>query len=189
MTSSLQPGTWTDGVPPANVVLGPGTLITASAAFARFESTLENALVVGTNCTLDGVQFATGAAGRIEIGDNCYLNNTVVLAELSVRIGNCVMIGWNTTIADSDFHPIDPALRIEDAIACSPLARGRQRPPVAKAAVDIGDDVYIGPSVSILKGVRIGNGAFIEPGSVITHDVPAGARVLGNPARLIGETA
>jgi acetyltransferase-like isoleucine patch superfamily enzyme len=57
---------------------------------------------------------------------------------------------------------------------------------IEKKAVWIEDDVYIGPSVTILKGVRIGKGAFIEPGSMVTRDVPALTRVLGNPARVVG---
>jgi acetyltransferase-like isoleucine patch superfamily enzyme len=53
--------------------------------------------------------------------------------------------------------------------------------------VIIEDDVWIGPNVTILKGVRIGAGAFIEPGSLVTRDVPPRARVLGNPAQVVGE--
>jgi acetyltransferase-like isoleucine patch superfamily enzyme len=51
----------------------------------------------------------------------------------------------------------------------------------------IDDDVWIGPNATILKGVHIGRGAFIEAGSLVTRDVPARARVLGNPAQVIGE--
>jgi acetyltransferase-like isoleucine patch superfamily enzyme len=123
----------------------------------------------------------------VEIGDCCYFTNAVLLCELELRIGNCVMIGWNATLADSDFHPIAPAERIADAIACSPLGKGRPRPVVERSPVVIEDDVWIGPSVTILKGVRIGRGAFIEPGALLTRDVPPRARVLGNPAQVIGE--
>ncbi|MBC8132740.1 MAG: sugar O-acetyltransferase, partial [Deltaproteobacteria bacterium] len=44
---------------------------------------------------------------------------------------------------------------------------------------------------TILKGVTIGAGAYVEPGSVVTRDVPAGARVRGNPAAIVSpdETA
>jgi acetyltransferase-like isoleucine patch superfamily enzyme len=103
-------------------------------------------------------------------------------------VGNYVLMGWNTTITDTDFHPIAPAERIADAMACSPLGKGRVRPQVARKPVVIEDDVWIGPNAAILKGVRIGAGAIIEPGSVVTRDVPAGARVLGNPAQVIGKT-
>ncbi len=103
---------------------------------------------------------------------------------------NCasyVVIGWNATIADTDFHPLSPAERIADAVACSPLGEGRPRPPIPRKAVVIEDDVWIGPNATILKGVHIGRGAFIEAGSLVTRDVPPRARILGNPAQVIGE--
>jgi acetyltransferase-like isoleucine patch superfamily enzyme len=137
---------------------------------------------------MDGVHFAVGESGRLLIGDYCYFTNAVLLCELEIRVGNYVMIGWNTTIADSDFHPIAPAERIADALACSPLGKGRPRPAIAMKPVVIGDDVWIGPNSTILKGVQIGAGAFIEAGSLVTHDVPAGARVLGNPAQILPPT-
>jgi acetyltransferase-like isoleucine patch superfamily enzyme len=40
---------------------------------------------------------------------------------------------------------------------------------------------------TILKGVTIGHGAFIEPGSLITRDIPPATRVGGNPATVIGK--
>jgi acetyltransferase-like isoleucine patch superfamily enzyme len=135
---------------------------------------------------MDGVQFAIGPDGEVEIGDNCYFTNVVLLCELSLRIGHHVVIGWNTTVADTDFHPIAPALRVADAVACSPLGQGRPRPPIARLAVVIEDDVWIGPNAAIMKGVRIGAGSFIEPGALVTKTVPPRSRVLGNPAVVIG---
>jgi acetyltransferase-like isoleucine patch superfamily enzyme len=91
--------------------------------------------------------------------------------------------------ADTDFHPITPAERIADAVACSPLGNGRPRPPVPRRPVIIDDDVWIGPNATILKGVHIGAGAFIEAGALVTRDVPPRARVLGNPAQIMGEVS
>jgi acetyltransferase-like isoleucine patch superfamily enzyme len=179
-------GRWTDGTPPANVLLGSGTLVTGAIAFKRFRSRAERGLEIGGGCTMDGVQFAVGEEGRVLIGDHCFFTNAVLLCELELRIGNRVMIGWNTAIADTDFHPIAPALRIADAEACSPLGKGRPRPPVERRPVVIHDDVYVGPAATILKGVMIGAGAWVEAGSMVTGDVPPGARVLGNPARVVG---
>ena len=175
------------GVPPANVCLGPNTLITGDLSFKRFLNCEPDALVIGANCTMDGVHFALGEKGRVQIGDYCYFTNAVLLCELEMRIGNYVVIGWNATIADTDFHPLEPAERIADAIACSPLGKGRPRPEIPKRPVTIEDDVWIGPNATILKGVRIGTGAFIEAGSLVTRDVPAGARIMGNPAQVIGD--
>ena len=179
---------WTDGRLPPNVHLGDNSLLTADYAFKRFLSQVDPGLLVGSNCTLDGVHFAIGREGRVTIGDYCFFTNAVLLCELELRIGNYVVIGWNATIADTDFHPLAPAERVADALACSPLGKGRPRPPIAKERVTIGDDVWIGPNATILKGVTIGAGAFIEAGSLVTRDVPPGARVLGNPAQVIGRT-
>jgi len=178
---------WPNGTLPANVQLGANTLITADYAFKRFLSKQPEALVIGPNCTMDGVHFAIGREGRVRIGNYCYFTNAVLLCELELRIGNYVIIGWNATIADTDFHPIAPAERIADAMACSPLAQGRQRPEIPKRPVIIEDDVWIGPNATILKGVRIGQGSFIEAGSLVTRDVPARSHVLGNPAQVIGQ--
>ena len=180
---------WTHGPLPGNVRIGSNTVITADYAFKRFRSRQEQALIIGANCTMDGVHFAIGEEGKIVIGDYCYFTNAVLLCELELRLGNYVVIGWNATIADSDFHPLAPAERIADAIACSPVGKSRKRPSIPCKAVIIEDDVWIGPNATILKGVRIGPGAFIEAGSLVTRDVPPRARVLGNPAQVIGEVS
>jgi acetyltransferase-like isoleucine patch superfamily enzyme len=132
------------------------------------------------------VHFAIGREGRVFIGDYCYFTNAVLLCELELRIGHYVVIGWNATLADTDFHPLAPAERIADAIACSPLNEGRARPEIPRRAVIIEDDVWIGPNATILKGVRLGAGSWIEAGSLVTRDVPPGSRVLGNPAQIVG---
>ena len=55
----------------------------------------------------------------------------------------------------------------------------------SKGDVSIGNDVWIGLNALILSGVRIGNGALVAAGAVVTKDVPAYAIVGGNPAKLI----
>lgn len=182
---SPPPGRWTDGELPANVEAGANTIITSDYAFKRFRNRQSRALRIGRDCTMDGVHFAVGASGRLVIGDFCYFTNAVLLCELEIEMGSYVVMGWNATIADSDFHPMAPAERIADAVACSPLGSGRARPPIVMRKVVIEDDVWIGPNATILKGVRVGRGAFIEAGSLVTRDVPAGARILGNPAQIV----
>jgi acetyltransferase-like isoleucine patch superfamily enzyme len=55
-----------------------------------------------------------------------------------------------------------------------------------KAGVAIGDDVWIGAHSLVLPGVRVGRGAVVGGGSVVTADVPEYAVVVGNPARVVG---
>jgi acetyltransferase-like isoleucine patch superfamily enzyme len=179
------PGRWLDGVLPANAILGENTVVTSDYAFKRFRSACDPGLLVGSDCTMDGVHFAVGERGRVEIGNFCYFTNAVLLCEQELRIGSYVVIGWNATIADTDFHPIAPAERIEDAIACSPLGGGRPRPAIARRPVIVEDDVWIGPNATILKGVRLGAGCVVEAGALVVRDVPPGARVVGNPAQIV----
>jgi serine O-acetyltransferase len=49
----------------------------------------------------------------------------------------------------------------------------------------VGDDVWIGPHAIVIGGVRIGDGAIVGPGAVVTKDVPARTVVVGNPAKPI----
>ena len=185
-------GRWTGGALPANVRLGRGTVVTGDRwtedqVFRKFRSRRDPALVIGADSTMDGVLFNLGPEGRVEIGDRCRFEEVFVICDQEICIGSDVTMGWRTTIVDSDFHPLAPAERLEDVIAISPLAGGKARPPIPCRPVRIEDGVWIGPNVTILKGVQIGAGALIEPGAVVTRDVPARARVLGNPAAVIGE--
>jgi serine O-acetyltransferase len=50
---------------------------------------------------------------------------------------------------------------------------------------EIGDDVFIGAGARVLGNIKIGNGAKIGANAVVIHDVPAGATVVGIPARVI----
>ncbi len=177
---------WASGNIPDNVTVGLNTLITGPKAFQRFRGTRQPALVIGQHCTLDGVSLAINPQGFVQIGDYCAFYGSIILCELEVRIGQGVVMGWNTVISDSDFHPTEPAERLADAIACSMLAAGRPRRAYPSRPVVIGDDVYVGHAATILKGVTVGAGAIIEPGAMVTRDVPAGMRVMGNPAQLIG---
>lgn len=188
---STRAGHWTGGPLPSNVRIGPNSVITGDCfsgalAFKRFFSRMDPALVIGSDCIMEGVLFNVGTAGRIFIGDRCHFQDAFLIAEAEIRIGSRVFIGWHATVLDSNLHPIDPEVRMADLVACSPASRG-PRPPFISRPVVIEDDAWIGPNATVLKGVRIGAGAIVEPGAVVVHDVPPGVRVLGNPAQIIGE--
>lgn len=174
-----------DRLVPTNIEVGEGVKIESVSAFKKFRSLLPVGLRVGAKTTLCGVQFAVGERGLIEIGSCCYLDGTSFAVEERVTLGDRVACAMQVTIVDLDFHPIDPALRAQDCLALSPDGDG-VRPPFAIRPVVIEDDVWIGFGATILKGVRIGRGAIVGAGSVVTRDVPAGMLVCGNPARLVG---
>ena len=185
MTDLQVQAIWDSGAMPSNVTAGIGVRISGPHAFRRIRSTEPDALVIGSYTTLESVQFSIAPGARVSIGDYCCFTAAVVMSECRISIGSYVLIGFNTVIADSDFHPLDPAKRLIDAIACSPDGGKTPRPAVEAKSVVIEDDVWIGPACVILKGVHIGRGAWIAPGSMVTHDVPAESYVGGNPARVM----
>src|SRR5262245_50195095 len=92
---SLKVGYWADGELPENVRLGLNSVITAAHAFKQFRSRGDSALVIGDHCTMDGVHFSVGAAGKLAIGDYCFFANALLLCEKEIRIGDYVVVGWN----------------------------------------------------------------------------------------------
>jgi len=62
---------------------------------------------------------------------------------------------------------------------------GEEKEAWSKGLIIVEDDVWIGTRVIILSGIRIGQGAIIGAGSVVTKDVPPYAIVGGDPARVI----
>lgn len=177
------PGDWFAGVIPANIKVGANTVIDSAFSFQYFFSSLPGALVVGNNVTLWRTAISTEENGAIEIGDECYITNASLVCSEKISIGNRVFIAGGVTIADSDFHPLNPAMRLADTIALSPIGNPKNRPPVRSRPVIIEDDVWIGFNATILKGVHIGAGAVIQPGALVTEHVAAGTTVSGNPAK------
>jgi acetyltransferase-like isoleucine patch superfamily enzyme len=96
-----------------------------------------------------------------------------IVCEEQITIGDRVIVGCNTIITDTDFHPLQPAVR-------------RERPiDGATAPIFIEDDVFIGMNALILKGVTLGAGCIVGAGSVVTKNVPPNTIVGGNPAKII----
>ena len=71
-------------------------------------------------------------------------------------------------------------------VGAGAVLAGVIEPPSAKPVV-LEDDVLIGANAVVVEGVRIGKGAVVGAGSIVLNDVPAGAVVAGNPARIITE--
>src|SRR5204863_9208658 len=130
-----------------------------------------------------GCSFAIGENGQCIVGDFTLLNGALIMAEEKIDIGSYCLISWGVGIADSDFHPLEPAQRLIDAQALAPFFKDRPPRPKLKAApVKIGDNVWIGMNAVILKGVTIGDNSVVAAGAVVTKSVPANTIVAGNPA-------
>lgn len=108
----------------------------------------------------------------IEIGAGSILaNGTEIIARKHVSIGKACRIGARCVILDADFHGLKPVERDKG---------GKVLP------ITIGNQVWLGRGVTILKGVTIGDDAIVGAGSVVAKNVPPGGIAVGNPIKIIG---
>lgn len=117
----------------------------------------------------------SSAESTIEVGDRTEFNNNLMLKSEGpgIRIGKDGLFGANVEIFDSNFHELHPDRRHGGHPAMAP--------------VEIGDNVFVGMGVKILKGSTIGSDSVIGAGAVVAGDIPAGVVAAGNPARVIRE--
>jgi acetyltransferase-like isoleucine patch superfamily enzyme len=117
------------------------------------------------------VVLETGQGGTIQIGDRsrCQFNCHLAAYKSPILIGNNVGIGQGCAFFSHDHGR-------------SPQEHGQL---ITKGPIIIDDDAWLGAGVKVLSGVRIGRGAVVAAGSVVTRDVPDGAVAAGVPARVV----
>jgi acetyltransferase-like isoleucine patch superfamily enzyme len=114
-------------------------------------------------------QLYAGKNAVLEIGSNTFVNTgTILSASKHISIGSNVQIANQVIIMDGDFHKA-----------------GNSKEPGKSETITIEDDVWIATRAMVLKGVRIGRGATVAAGAVVTKDVPAYTLVGGIPAKEI----
>lgn len=118
---------------------------------------------IGRDCNICDHVFVEN---DVVVGDSVTVKCGVQLWD-GLRIGDRVFIGPNVTFTNDRFP-----------------RSGRD--PAEPAQTVVEDDASIGANATILPGVRIGRGAAIGAGAVVTRDVPPNATVVGNPAVIIG---
>ena len=116
--------------------------------------------------TVEGGSLFIGADTAIQ--PRCHFTTAVA----PIHIGKDVQIAPQCAFYSYD-HGIAPGQLIRD------------QPLQSKGPIIIEDDVWLGFGVIVLSGVRIGKGAVIGAGSVVTCDVPDGAVAAGSPARVV----
>ena len=115
-----------------------------------------------------------GKGCDIDIGDNSSLGENFQMHNVKLTLGSDIMIAKDVLIMGGghNYEQIDIPMRMQGHIG--------------KTSLTIEDDVWIGARVLILaKNYRIGRGAIIGAGSVVTKEIPPYAIVAGNPARIL----
>lgn len=138
-----------------------------------------NGIHLGRNVTLSrgAALVCTGVIARpgvgISIGDRSAIGDHSFLGgQGGIAIGSDVLFGPGVRVfsENHEFGAVDTLIRMQGEI---------------RAPVTIEDDCWIGAGSTILGGVRIGRGAVIGAGSLVNHDVPSYAVVVGVPARVV----
>lgn len=144
------------------------------------------AIAVAAHAHVRGELLLYWEGGEIRIGEWSYVGQgSRIWSRHAVHIGSHVLISHDVEIHDSDAHPVDWRLRQQD-IACVLGGKAEDRPrEIAGAPVTIEDHAWICARAIVLKGVRIGRGAIVGAGAVVTADVPPFTLAAGNPARVI----
>ena len=145
------------------------------------------AITIGAESLCMGQLLVIPSGGSIAIGDWCYLGpDSKIWAMESVKIGNRVFISHGVSIFDNNSHSFSAAERHDRFRELLELGSHQVVENVAHRPVTIEDDVWIGFSSAILKGVTVGRGAIVGACSVVTHDVEPYSIIVGNPARRVG---
>jgi acetyltransferase-like isoleucine patch superfamily enzyme len=119
-----------------------------------------------------GSRISVGEGAVLSIGAGTILNeNSVIVCNQQMNIGSYCAFGWNNNILDTNLHTV--------------IKNGVKKP--VNAPVFIGDHVWTGLGVTILKGVKIGSNSVIAAGSIVTNDVASATLSGGIPNKLISE--
>lgn len=115
-----------------------------------------------------GADIVLFANSHLVLGRGSFINSDCkIRCHNQIFIGEECAISHDFTVMDSDAHIIE--------------GKSNTKP------VHIGDHVWIGTRVTVLKGVTVGDGAVIAAGSVVVKDVPSYSLVAGVPAKVIKE--
>lgn len=113
--------------------------------------------------------FTADFGKNISFGEDVFVNSGCRFQDQGgIEIGDGCLIGHNAVITTLN-HDLSPSRRAD----------------MHPERVVLGRDVWFGANVTVLPGVTIGDGAVVGAGAVVTEDVPAGAVVVGVPAKQV----
>ena len=157
-------------------IMQPGSRISigSNCDFRNFSPS--SPMLLNHRCVL----FTLTPDAEIHIGNSCGLSGVAIGCKKKITIGNNVLVGKNTEIMDSDWHPVNSI--------------DKYNGDISDKAVFIEDNVFIGMNCIILKGVHIGRNSVVGAGSIVTKSLPANMICAGSPCRpikpiIVGQTA
>lgn len=174
--------------------MSPAGYIARGASLYHPDLTIGRHVFIGDRVVI----FDKGGAGAFVLGDDVAINRDTIIeggAGGTLNIGDgttiqpgCVFAVYKGTIAlgkevqiapHCGFYPYNHGMSTDLSM--------KQQPLYSRGGIHIEDDVWLGYGVVVLDGVRIGKGAVIGAGSVVTRDIPPGVIAAGVPAKVIKE--
>lgn len=154
----------------------PGTTIGA-------HGTVRTGTVIYSDVSI-GDHFISGH--NVIIREHTTIGDRVVVGSSSIIEGHCT-IGDDVRIQSMVYIPTDTTIGNGVFIGPNAVLTNDPYPPLGGSDLygpTIEENVSIGANATILPGVRIGRGALVAAGSVVTRDVPPGTLAIGVPARI-----
>lgn len=175
---------FTDGLRTVDCILGEGSRIYERSRIYNPSIHKEN-ITIGKQTHIAGDLYVWANAGNIVIGDWSFVGeNTRIYSAKQISIGNRVQIAHGCNIFDCNIHSLNPVERHNEYIQ-NITGVLEKLYSLNEKEVIIEDDAWLGACVIVLKGVKIGRGAIVGAGSVVTQDIPEYTIAVGNPAQVI----
>lgn len=149
--------------PGARIVMEKGVMLISESQYNY--AGINHPVVLSAEC----------AGAEIILHEGVGMSGTSIVAVEHIEIGADTMLGANTNMYDTDFHPIEAeARKHQKGIADAP-----------HAPVNIGKQCWIAANSTILKGVEIGDGTVVGSMSLVNRSLPENVLAAGVPAKVI----
>lgn len=165
-------------------LIGRGQKFYRTAKISLIHGSTKKDIVIKANARIHGRLLSTDG-GKIEIGEYAHFGpNSTIACLNSVFIGAYTGIGSNVKIVDNNYHSVNPVDRkiMRQSEEGSDLRRWKYSD---NKPIVIGENVWVGENVRILKGVNIGDNSVVAASTVVTKDVPPNSIVAGNPGKIV----
>jgi acetyltransferase-like isoleucine patch superfamily enzyme len=173
------------GIYPSSIQIGRGAKVQRLRC-VRAERPHASVSIGAHSIIYENAQIEAYQNGKIEIGECSIIGDARIYSRSRIQVGARLLTSWNVLIQDYDPHPVDPALRRKQVEGMCGVSEGIPNWKFPSQPIIIGDDVWLGANVTILKGARIGSGCVVAAGSVVVEgDWPAKSVLAGAPAKVI----
>ncbi len=158
---------------PASIALGNAVTIDDNSLIDG-RGAGDNGIVIEDNVIVNRSCMIQAKSGPIRLGKRTTIgSNSVIVSMAGVVFGEAVLVAGNCYFTAGAYHVDDTGSAVMDQGAYS------------KGPIILGDNSWIGTGAIILDGVKVGKGAIVGAGAVVTKDVPDYAIVAGVPAKII----